>query len=101
MRVKKLVCFGRETWLRLKGFLDKRSLKRQGRGYCKKGKGKNGAAETAWVKESQIGDLLDGARVKAWWERENWAMVTESENPSGDLTREAQLRVSRLLKGME
>ncbi len=99
--MKKLVCFGRKTWLNLKSLLDKRSLKRQGRGHCKKDKGKNGAAETAWEKENQIErSYLDGARIKAWWERENWDMVTEPENPFGDLTRETQFRVTRLLKGI-
>ncbi|MCK4437223.1 hypothetical protein KAU86_04675 [bacterium] len=42
---------------------------------------------------------LDGIRVRKWWEKENWAMVTDPENPFGDLTREQKLRVTELLKG--
>ena len=51
-------------------------------------------------REIRVTDFsLDGIRVRKWWEKENWAMVGDPENPFGDLTREQKLRITELLKG--
>jgi len=52
-------------------------------------------------KKREVGYLsLDGIRIEPWWEGENWTMVTDPENPFGDLTREEELRITELLKGI-
>ncbi|MFQ5456818.1 MAG: hypothetical protein ACE5EA_11585 [Nitrospirota bacterium] len=73
--------------------------KNNGRG--KKVNTVNKAIETPEGEEIPLGYLsLEGIRVKPWWKIEHWAMVTDPENPFGDLTREEELRITEILKGM-
>jgi len=59
------------------------------------------AAEIGQGKKREAGYFpLDGIRTKLWWKGENWAMVTDPENPFGDLTREEELRITEILKGV-
>lgn len=51
-------------------------------------------------REIRVTDFsLDGREVRRWWEKENWAMIIDTENPSGDLTREEEFSVREILKG--
>ena len=118
--LKKLVCFGERTWIRLEEVVKKPRLQREQ--YCseaalplavfhrkeksgtrrkkEKAAGNDRANKRSPGREIKVVDFsLDGIRVRKWWEKENWAMVTDPENPFGDLTREQKLRVTELLKG--
>jgi hypothetical protein len=120
--VRKLVCFGKETWIRIKevlkeGFLtrgkgnkkekgkdEKRKNKRRGK---KISGGNNKECEACPQgieisqpeRERQIYFSSDDIRISPRGEKERWAGVTDMENPFGDLTKEDKLKVVELLKG--
>ena len=53
-------------------------------------------------KKGEVGySILGNIRTTTWWEGENWAMVTDPENPFGDLTREEEVKVRKILNGIE
>ncbi len=102
LRVKRLVCFGESTWIGLREALRKPVLGKKSITRRKKEKAATNdrANKVDQGREIKVVDFsLDGIRVRKWWEKENWAMVTDPENPFGDLTREQKLRVTELLKG--
>jgi len=41
---------------------------------------------------------LAGKREDIWWEKENWALAIDQENPWGDLSKEGELLLKTLLK---
>ena len=97
-----MVCFGENIWIKIKEIVKEgcKEKKNDGRGKKEKVNSNNKAVEVPQVNGSKAGScLLDGIRVNPWWERESWAMVTDPENPFGDLTREEQFRIAEL-KGM-
>lgn len=100
--MKKLVCFSEETWIRLREVLKKPALEKKSSTRCKKEKAAtndraNKADQGREVRGTSFS--LDGIRIRKWWERENWAMVTDPENPLGDLTREEEFKLREILKG--
>ena len=102
----KLVCFGKRIWIKIKEVIKEDPLKRKKKGKRGKKKKVNSsgkAIETAQSEKSRNGYFpLDGGgiRIKLWWEKENWAMVTDPENPFGDLTKEEEIRITELVKGI-
>ena len=99
----RLVCFGKEIWIKIKEIVREgcEEKKNDRRGKKEKTNSSNKAIEIPQVNGSKTGSfLLDGIRVNPWWEKESWAMVPDNENPFGDLTREEQLEIAELLKGM-
>ena len=101
LRVKKLVCFGERTWVRLKEavggvLLEKRVRKRRKR---EKAATSNKGIKTYQDRGIRVVNFpVDGIGIRAWWEKENWALVTDPENLFGDLTREEEFRLRDLLK---
>ena len=100
----RLVCFGERIWIKIKEIIKEEPLERKKkdrRGKKEKTNSSNKAIDIPQVNGSKTKSfLLDGIKVNPWWERESWAMVTDNENPFGDLTREEQLRITELLKGI-
>ncbi|MCK4326693.1 hypothetical protein KAW55_08065 [bacterium] len=102
LRLKRLVCFGERTWIRLREVLKKAPLEKKSITRRKKEKEPTGAKAIKAHEDRgrrAVRFPLDGIRIRKWWEKENWAMVTDPENPFGDLTREQNLRIAELLKG--
>ena len=102
--MKKLVCFDRRAWIGLRKVLESSCLERKSNARRKKNKisnrNKDRDVQIYQSREREDGYFsLDGIRIEPWWERENWAMVTDPENPFGELTREEELRITELLKG--
>ena len=107
LRAKKLVCFGERIWIKIKEVLREEFL--EGKKKDKRGKKKkvnNSSRKTPEIPQEEKGGngcfSLDGSgiRIKLWWEKENWAMVTDPENLFGDLTREEEIRITELEKGI-
>ena len=96
-----MVCFGERTWVRLKEavggvLLEKRVKKRHKR---EKAATNNKGIKTYQDRGIRVVNFpVDGIGIRAWWEKENWARVTDPENPFGDLTREEEFRLRDLLK---
>jgi hypothetical protein len=102
-----LVCFGKRTWIKIKEVLKETALleKQSGKKHRKEVNSGNRAkaTEIPQSKKNRNGYFsLDGSgiRTRLWWEKENWAMVTDPENPFRDLTREEESRITELVKGM-
>ena len=101
----KLVCFGKRIWIKIKEIIKEEPLERKKkdkRGKKKKVNSSGKAIEIPQSERSRNGYFpLDGSgiRIKLWWEKENWAMVTDPENPFGDLTEEEEIRIAEMLKG--
>ena len=96
-----LVCFGKEIWKKIKEIVGEgcEEKKNDRRGKKEKINSSSKAIEIPQVNGSKTGSfLLNGIKVNPWWGKESWAMVTDNENPFGDLTREEQLRLAELLK---
>lgn len=100
----RLVCFGERIWIKIKEVLREESLERKKkdkRGKKKKVNSSDKTVEAPQSEKSRNGYFpLDGSgiRIKPWWEKEKWAMVTDPENPFGDLTREEEIRITKLVK---
>ncbi len=45
--------------------------------------------------------IVGSVRTNSWWEGENWDWVTDPGNPFGDLSREEEVKVRKILKGRE
>jgi hypothetical protein len=94
-----LVCFGKKTWIKIKEIVRERPPDREN--YKRRVKEKATRRDKA-TKRRQCGKCrvrgfsLDGIKIRSWWEKESWAMVTDPENPFGDLTREEQFRIAEL-----
>jgi len=100
--VKRLVCFGESTWIGLREDLREPALEKKNSARRKKEKESTGAKAIKTHEDRgrrAVSFPLDGIRIRRWRERENLAMVTDPENPFGDLTREEELRLRELLKG--
>ena len=101
----RLICFGERIWIKIKEIIKEDPLERKKkgkRGKNKKVNSKNKTIETPQSERSPNGHFpLDGSgiRIKLWWEKKNWAMVTDPENPFGDLTKEEEIRIAEMLKG--
>ncbi len=106
LRARKLVCFGERIWIKIKEVVREGCLegnKKDKRGKKKKVNNGNKAIEIPQSEKNGSGCFSSagsGIRVKVWWEKENWAMVTDPENPFGDPTREEELRITELVKGI-
>ena len=103
MRIKRLVCFGEKTKIRLKQIIENASLGKRRKKCSRKAKEfQNPHKIKIHTGKKRDGGYfrIDGIRVSSWWERENWAMITDPENPFGDITREDELKVKEILKGM-
>ncbi len=101
-----MVCFGERIWIKIKEIIKEDSLERKKkdkRGKKKKVNSSGKAIETPQSEKSRNGYFsLDGSgiRIKLWWEKGNWAKVTNPENPFGDLTKEEEIRITELVKGI-
>jgi len=102
LRVKRLVYFEKSTWIGPREASRKPALEKKSSAWRKKEKESTG---TKAIKTHEdrgrraVSFPSDGIRIRRWPERENWAMVTDPENPFGDLTREEEFRLRELLKG--
>ena len=103
----RLVCFGERIWIKIKEIIKEDSLERKKKD--KRGKKKkvnNSSRKTTEISQEEKGRngyfSLEGSgiRIKTWWEKENWAKVTDPENPFGDLTKEEEIRITELVKGI-
>lgn len=102
LRVKKLVCFGERAWVRLREAVGRVFLEKRVKTGCKRGKAATSNKEIKTYQDRVSGVVnfpVDGMGIRAWWGKENWAMVNDPENPFGDLTREEEFRLRELLKG--
>jgi len=103
LQVRRLVCFGKETWIKIKetlkeSFLERRKERSKRR--KKKIASNNKRIETSPDKrEEQISFSLDDIRISPRGEKERWTGVIDPENPFGDLTKEEEFRLRELLKG--
>ena len=101
----RLICFGERIWIKIKEIIKEEPLERKKkdkRGKKKKINSGGKAIEIPQSEKSRNGYFpLDGndIRIKLWWEKENWAMVTDPENPFGDLTEDEEIRIAEMLKG--
>ena len=102
LRLKRLVCFSGKAWIGLREVVKKPSLEKKSSKRCKEEKvsTKNRVHKAEEGGEIRGTDFsLDGREVRRWWEKENWAMIIDTENPFGDLTRDEEFRVTEVLKG--
>ena len=103
LRVNKLLCFGKKEWVEIRKIVGekrkrRKSFKRRGKKKIESRPGNvrtevNGNGRARYFEFDIIGR-------RRWWEAEKWVMVADPENPYGDTTREEQIRVNELLKGM-
>jgi hypothetical protein len=101
LRIKRLVCFGEKTWIRLKKVKGSKCSGTGKKGYYQKARGIKRPVNVSKGKERETGYFrIDGIRVSSWWKREKWDMVTDPENPFGDITREEERKVREILKGI-
>ena len=103
LRVKRLVCFGERIWVKIKEVVRGSCGERKNNARRKKEKAAIGdkARETHQDNGTRvINSSLDGIRIKRWGEKETWSMITDPENPFGDLTREEEIRITELEKGI-
>jgi len=101
LRIKRLVCFGEKAWISLKKVKESKSSGTGKKGYYQKARGTKRPVTVSKGKEREAGYFrIDGIRVSSWWKREKWDMVTDPENPFGDITREEELKVREILKGI-
>ena len=101
LRIKRLVCFGEKAWLKLKKVKERKGSGGGEKGYCHKARGAKKAGYGSKGKEREAGYLkIDGVRVDSWWKKEKWDMVTDPENPFGDITGEEARKLREILKGI-
>ncbi|MEE8423105.1 MAG: hypothetical protein V3S49_01040 [Thermodesulfobacteriota bacterium] len=100
-----MVCFGEKIWIKLKevvyekrGAFKKRCSKRGKKviGVSKPAEGDQGNG--SYGKCFRLNG--SGIRIDPWGEKIKWAMVIDPENPLGDLTREEEIRITELEKGI-
>jgi hypothetical protein len=102
LRIKRIVCFGESTWMRLKKVVGSPSAVKGDKAGRREAKEVKKALKADPGKKGEVGYfILGGIRTSTWWEGENWAMVTDPGNPFGDLTREEGLKVREILKRVE
>lgn len=102
--VKKLRCFSKKRFEELKRLLkggvlskDEPSIDILRAGKIQKGwKGKDTSKRLC--KRERFFVTIN-RREDAWWHKERWAEVYDSENVWGDLRREDEMRLKRLIKG--
>ena len=99
------MCFGQETWSRLKEAV-RGASSGKGRSSRRKRAHPRGypadrapVVQQGWGESPVVEFSFDCREDKAWWEAENWAMVTDPENAFADLRREEGLKLKELLKG--
>ncbi len=100
--LRKLECFNKERFKELKGFLKEAVfLKEEEDLFSENGfqQKEEDNCKLDCERNSHDFSHLASKREAIWWEKENWSLVIDVEDPWGDLSREEGVFLKALLKG--